>query len=77
MRRVNDLNDLRDMMDGGSGVSHEEAAIMRDLLVARDLLTWVNDRDGGLLVDEDYLDEELWVDLLEQACKTARVMDHQ
>jgi hypothetical protein len=60
------------MMDGGSGVSHEEAAIMRDLLVARELLTWVNDADGGLLVDEDYLPDDLWVDLLEEAFTTAR-----
>jgi hypothetical protein len=74
MRRVNDLNDLRDMMDGGGGVSHEEAAIMRDLLVARDLLTWVNDADGGLLVDEDYLPDDLWVDLLDEALTTARMM---
>jgi hypothetical protein len=74
MRRVNDLNDLRDMMDGGGGVSHEEAAIMRDLLVARDLLTWVNDVDGGLLVDEDYLPDDLWVDLLDEALTTARMM---
>ena len=73
MRRVNDLNDLRDMMDGGGGVSHEEAAIMRDLLVARDLLTWVNDADGGLLVDEDYLSDDLWVDLLDEAITTARM----
>jgi hypothetical protein len=73
MRRVNDLNDLRDMMDGGSGVSHEEAAIMRDLLVVRDLLTWVNDADGGLLVDEDYLSDDLWVDLLDEAFTTARM----
>jgi hypothetical protein len=73
MRRVNDLNDLRDMMDGGGGVSHEEAAIMRDLLVARDLLTWVNDVDGGLLVDEDYLPDDLWVDLLDEALTTARM----
>jgi hypothetical protein len=73
MRRVNDLNDLRDMMDGGGGVSHEEAAIMRDLLVARDLLTWVNDADGGLLVDEDYLPDDLWVDLLDEALTTARM----
>jgi hypothetical protein len=72
MRRVNDLNDLRDMMDGGGGVSHEEAAIMRDLLIARELLTWVNDADGGLLVDEDYLPDDLWVDLLEEAFTTAR-----
>jgi hypothetical protein len=70
---VNDLNDLRDMMDGGGGVSHEEAAIMRDLLVARDLLTWVNDVDGGLLVDEDYLPDDLWVDLLDEALTTARM----
>jgi hypothetical protein len=73
MRRVNDLNDLRDMMDGGGGVSHEEAAIMRDLLVARELLTWVNDADGGLLVDEDYLPDDLWVDLLDEALTTARM----
>jgi hypothetical protein len=74
MRRVNDLNDLRDMMDGGSGVSHEEAAMMRDLLVARDLLTWVNDADGGLLVNEDYLSDDLWVDLLNEAFTTVRTM---
>jgi len=72
MRRVNDLNDLQDMMDGGSGVSHKEAAIMRDLLVERELLMWANDFDGGLLVDEDYLPDDLWVDLLEEAFNTAR-----
>ena len=72
MRRVNDLNDLQDMMDGGGGVSHEEAAIMRNLLIARELLLWANDTDGGLLVDEDYLPDDLWVDLLEEAFNTAR-----
>jgi hypothetical protein len=74
MRRVNDLNDLRDMMDGGSGVSHDEAAIMRDLLIERSLLTWTSDRDGGQLADEDYLPDDLWVDLLEQAFRTARTI---
>lgn len=63
--RIRDLHHLAEMM--GSETTDDEAAMMRDLLVAAGFLDWTHDTVGGTLND---IGDDDWSDILGRAIRS-------